>query len=146
MQQTGYGPHDKQDGGNYGHGDKQDGGNPGIHAYLFLGGRSSLQTSQVFTVADNWTEETITWNNAPQAVENVRRSWVPWLSSYPGADGIPRTWDVTSAVSEAYLTGKPLRLALYSADSERHSGKYFWSSEFDLKESRPSLDISWADP
>ena len=101
---------------------------------------------QVFTVSGNWNEETITWNNAPQAVENVSRSWVPWLDSYPGADGIPRTWDVTAAVSEAYLSGKPLSLALYSADSQMHSGKYFWSSEFDLIGSRPSLDISWVDP
>jgi hypothetical protein len=101
---------------------------------------------QVFTVAGDWKEETMTWNNAPQAVENISRSKVPWLDSYPGADGIPRTWDVTMAVSEAYLTGKPLRLALYSADSQMHSGKYFWSSEFDLKESRPSLDISWGNP
>jgi hypothetical protein len=100
---------------------------------------------QVFTIAGDWKEETITWNNAPQAVENVSRSWVPWLSSYPGADGIPRMWDVTAAVSEAYLSGKPLSLALYSADSQMHSGKYFWSSEFDLKGSRPSLDISWVD-
>jgi hypothetical protein len=101
---------------------------------------------QVFTVWGDWKEESITWNNAPQAVENVSRSWVPWLSSYPGANGIPRTWDVTMAVSEAYLTGKPAQLALYSADSERHSGKYFWSSEIDLNESRPSLQISWIDP
>ena len=101
---------------------------------------------QVFTVAGDWKEETITWNNAPQAVENVSHSLVPWLESYPGPKGIPRTWDVTTAVSEAYLTGKPIRLALYSADSERHSGKYFWSSEFDLIESRPSLNISWTDP
>ena len=79
-------------------------------------------------------------------VENVSRSWVPWLSSYPGADAIPRTWDVTSAVSEAYLGEKLLSLVLYSADSQMHSGKYFWSSEFDLKGSQPSLDNSSIDP
>ena len=101
---------------------------------------------QVFTVSGDWKEETITWNNAPQALENVSRSLVPWLSSYPGAEGIPRTWDVTAAVSEAYLTGNHLDLALYSADSERHSGKYFWSSDFNLDESRPTLQISWVNP
>jgi hypothetical protein len=101
---------------------------------------------QVFTVAGDWREESITWNNAPQAVENISQTWVPWLSSYPGAEGIPRTWDVTNAVAEAYLSGKPTRLALYSADTERHSGKYFWSSEFDLEESRPTLQVLWIDP
>jgi hypothetical protein len=109
-------------------------------------GSATSSLIQVFTVDEFWKEETITWNNSPQAVENVSRSRVPWLSSYPGADGIPRTWDVTAAVSEAHLSGKPLSLALYSADSQMHSGKYFWSSEFDLIGSRPSLDISWVDP
>lgn len=101
---------------------------------------------QVFTVSENWQETLITWNNAPQAVENQSRSWVPWLSSYPGAKGIPRTWDVTMAVSEAYLSGDNASLALYSADSARHSGKYFWSSDYVLDESRPTLSVTWTDP
>lgn len=101
---------------------------------------------QVFTISEAWQEEIITWNNAPQAVENISRSWVPWLASYPGADGIPRVWDVTAAVSEAYAAGEPARLALYSADSSRHSGKYFWSSDYSLGSSRPKLVIHWAEP
>jgi hypothetical protein len=55
---------------------------------------------QVFTISEDWLEDVITWNNAPQAVENISRSWVPWLESYPGPQGIPREWDVTGAVLE----------------------------------------------
>lgn len=101
---------------------------------------------QVFTVAEDWDEATLTWNNAPLAMENVSRAWVPWLADYPGAAGLPREWDVTRALSQAYASGVPLRLALYSADSARHSGKYFWSSDYSLEDSRPALIVSWADP
>lgn len=101
---------------------------------------------QVFTVGEDWDEQTLTWNNAPLAVENVSRAWVPWLADYPGAEGLPRAWDVTLAARGAYASGMPLRLALYSADSARHSGKYFWSSDYSLEGSRPALIVEWADP
>ena len=80
-----------------------------------------------------------------QGIENVSRSWVPWIAEYPGANGVPRTWDVTNAVSESYSQGEPIRLAFYSADSARHSGKYFWSSDYEIEGSRPTLQVNWVD-
>lgn len=101
---------------------------------------------QVFTIGEDWQEASLTWNNAPLALENISRAWVPWLTEYPGAAGLPREWDVSRAAEWAYNAGKPLRLALYSADSARHSGKYFWSSDYSLATSRPALTVEWADP
>jgi hypothetical protein len=108
-------------------------------------GEAPASLIQVFLVEDEWLENSLTWNSAPQSIENVSRSWVPWIPEYPGAKGIPRTWEVTEAVLEAYSTGEPLKMALYSADSARHSGKYFWSSDYDIEGSRPSLKVTWAD-
>ncbi|RMG94973.1 MAG: DNRLRE domain-containing protein [Chloroflexi bacterium] len=99
---------------------------------------------QVFTIADDWNESTLTWNNAPLAVENVSRTWVDPLPAGPPYPNVPITWDVSQAVADAYAAGEPLRLALYSADSARHSGKYFRSS--DANESvRPFLTVRLGD-
>lgn len=94
---------------------------------------------QVFTVEDEWDEATLTWNNAPRAVENIARSWVEPL---PGGTSvnIPIEWDISAAVAEAYASGQPLRLAVYSADNARHSGKYFRSSNAN-EPVRPFLTI-----
>lgn len=108
-------------------------------------GEAPATMVQVIMVEDDWLENSLTWNTAPQGIENVSRSWVPWIAEYPGANGVPRTWDVTNAVSESYSEGEPIRLALYSADSARHSGKYFWSSDYEIEESRPTLQVTWAD-
>jgi hypothetical protein len=108
-------------------------------------GEAPASMIQVIMVEDDWLENSLTWNTAPQGIENVSRSWVPWIAEYPGANGVPRTWDVTNAVSESYSEGEPIRLALYSADSARHSGKYFWSSDYEIEESRPTLQVTWAD-
>lgn len=86
---------------------------------------------QVFTIGQTWNEDTITWNNAPLAVENVGQSWVDVIPAggvpWPGA---ARTWDLTWAVAQAYAAGQTtLRLALYSADGAYHSGKYFTASD-----------------
>lgn len=96
---------------------------------------------QVFTVDEDWNENTLVWNNAPRAVENVARSWVNPLPI--GGAGQFITWDLSAAVAEAYDNGQPLRLALYSADSARHSGKYFGSSETFVPDRRPSLEINY---
>jgi len=100
---------------------------------------------QVLTVAEDWDEATLTWNNAPLAAENVAAAWVDPVDSYAGTPGIPWQWDVSRAVAEAYAAGTPLRLALYEADSAYHSGKYFWSSDTDdwNKEGRPTLTVTW---
>ena len=75
------------------------------------------------------------------AVENVARTWVNPLPL--GGAGQYITWDLSGAVAEAYANGQPLRLALYSADSARHSGKYFSSSEAGVSIRRPTLDITY---
>lgn len=101
---------------------------------------------QVFTVAEDWQEATITWNNAPLAVENVSRSWVDVVATcnWPC---IPRSWDVSLAVAQAYAAGMPLRLALYEADEAYHSGKYFTTSDVGEWNAigRPTLTIIWGE-
>lgn len=77
---------------------------------------------EVLTVNDDWNESTLTWNNAPLAVENISGTWVPPIAG-------DYQWNVSRAVDQAYNTGGPVRLAIYSIDSERHSGKYFYSSD-----------------
>ena len=103
---------------------------------------------QVLTVAENWSESTLTWNNAPLAVENVGRAWVDPLPEFPGVPGVSRITDVSRAVAEAYAAGNPLRLAFYSADAAIHSGKYFWSSDVDdyMPMARPALTVVWGNP
>jgi hypothetical protein len=100
---------------------------------------------QVLTVREDWDEATLTWNNAPLALENISAAWVDPLDSFPGWPGISREWDVSRAVAEAHTTGDPLRLALYDADWAPHSGKYFVSSDTgDLNaEGRPTLTVTW---
>jgi hypothetical protein len=39
-----------------------------------------------------------------------------------------------------------VRLAFYSADSDMHSGRYFYSSEFTDATARPTLIVTWGDP
>ncbi len=97
---------------------------------------------QVLTVGEDWNEATLTWNNAPLATENFYGTWVEPVNGNPAWPGIPYQWDVSRAVDEAYNSGKPLRLALYSADGERHSGKYFYSSDADAA-ARPTLSVVW---
>ncbi|HIE57763.1 MAG TPA: DNRLRE domain-containing protein [Anaerolineales bacterium] len=103
---------------------------------------------QVLTIADEWTDTTITWNNAPLAAENITMTRVEPLSEYPGWPGIPITWNISKAVVDAYMAGEPLQLALYSADSAMHSGKYFHASESggDDTSARPTLTVYWAQP
>jgi hypothetical protein len=111
-------------------------------------GEAEPSLIQVLTVAEDWDEETLTWNNAPLAVENVASAWVDPLSSFPGWPGVPREWDVSRATAQAYAAGLPLRLALYEADSAYHSGKYFVSSNTGdwNDEGRPTLTVTWGQP
>jgi len=100
---------------------------------------------QVLTVGQDWDESTLTWNNAPLALENVSAAWADPLDSFPGWPGVSREWDVSRAVAEAYAGGIPLRLALYEADGPYHSGKYFISSDTGdwNAEGRPTLTVTW---
>ena len=116
------------------------GGDPGSTPYPSL--------IQVFLVGQDWSDEDLTWNNAPQMIENVSQGWVDPLASFPGFPGVLRTWDVSRAVALAYANGTPLRLALYSADENYHSGKYFVSSDTGdwNAEGRPELKIVYGNP
>jgi hypothetical protein len=120
-----------------------------LHQWGYAGDLSTNLPSyiQVFTVADDWNESTITWNNAPQALENVSATWVITPSNIGTMDWpkAPVTWDVTRAVAEAYASGQPLRLALYESDANYHSGKYFSSSNAEVWNAagRPTLDVDW---
>jgi hypothetical protein len=99
---------------------------------------------QALTVANDWDETTITWNNAPRAAENVASTWVYPVASPPNWPGVSYQWNVSQAVAKAYTTGNGLHLALYSADGDYHSGKYFWSSDAgDL--GRPTLRVQLGD-
>jgi hypothetical protein len=83
---------------------------------------------QVLTTGEDWSEATLTWNNAPLAKENISGTWVKPMDQPLVWPGVPYTWDVSRALAEAYANRTPLRLVLYSADGERHTGKYFSSS------------------
>ncbi len=118
-----------------------------LHQFGNSGGPGQAQPSwiQVLTAAGEWNENSITWNNAPLARENFGGAWVPPITTWPGWPGVPRSWDVSAAVAQAYARGEPLRLILYSADSDYHSGKYFVSSDtgdWNL-EGRPRLEVWW---
>lgn len=102
---------------------------------------------QMLMIASDWDESTLNWNNAPLAWENVSQAWVEALPGYPGYPGVPRQWDLSRAVAQAYSSGAPLRLAMYSADFPMHSGKYFYSSDMDdyAAITRPTLTVIWGD-
>jgi hypothetical protein len=97
---------------------------------------------QVARVAEDWSEQTVTWNNAPPLLQNYTWSWVEPIEDPNDHSGRPRTWDLAGAVADAHAAGEPLRLVIYSTDGDYHSGKYFWSGDADLRV-RPRLDIAW---
>jgi hypothetical protein len=103
---------------------------------------------QVLVVEEDWEESTITWNNAPLALENLSATWVEPVESYPGRPGIPYHWDVSREVAGAYESGVPARLVLYESDSAYHSGKYFDSSDVNEwgQVGRPTLTVKWGNP
>jgi hypothetical protein len=111
-------------------------------------GEPTWSLIQVLTVAGDWDAASLTWNNAPLAVENVSRAWVDPISGSCNEPCIPRTWDVAYAVARAYADGQPLRLVLYSADDGYHSGKYFYSSDTAdwNAQARPTLQVTWGSP
>ena len=105
---------------------------------------------QVLTVGEDWQEETLTWNNAPLAAENVAASWVTPVDDWPqpwppGFPQMPYNWDVSWAVMDALGKGQPLRLAVYSADQAYNSGRYFNSSDMGDWNAvgRPTLTVVW---
>jgi hypothetical protein len=102
--------------------------------------------AQVSTVNEAWNENTVTWNTAPLAAENVSQTWVDVIPS-PGLPwpGAARVWSLSNAVREAYLAGQSvLHLVIYEADGAYHSGKYFSSSDTGDWNAvgRPTLDVT----
>jgi hypothetical protein len=97
---------------------------------------------QVFSIAEDWDEASLNWNNAPLALENISGTWVQPHDEINERNN-KYLWDVSRAAAEAYATGGPLRLALYSADGEYHTGKYYWSSDVGdwNAAGRPTLQI-----
>jgi hypothetical protein len=120
-----------------------------------LSGSNQAQPSyiQVSTVNQGWNESTLTWNNAPLAFENITQAWVDPTPNCGDGGSLPwpctpRTWDITGAVAQAYLSGKPINLVLYSSDEAYHSGKFFTTSDVADWDAtgRPKLTIQWMDP
>ncbi len=110
-------------------------------------GQAQPSLIQAHTIAENWQENNLTWNNAPLAAENIAQTWAYPLDSFPGWPGVPITWNVSAAIAEAYAAGQPLRLALYSADTAYHSGKFFTSSDIDDWDAagRPTLRVHFGE-
>lgn len=102
----------------------------------------------LFSVDNDWQEYGITWNNAPLARENLTATWVDPLTAFHGWPGVAYEWDATEAVVDAYAAGQPLNLALYTADTEFHSSKYFSSSDTGdwNAQARPTLEVTWGEP
>jgi hypothetical protein len=98
---------------------------------------------QVMTIGEGWNENSITWNNAPLATENVGSTWVATVPPGTPWPGVPYEWDVSRSVAEAYAAGSPLRLALFEGDTQYHSGKYFSSSDTGEWNAvaRPTLEV-----
>jgi hypothetical protein len=100
---------------------------------------------QVLTVNQDWNENTITWNNAPLARENLGGVWITPLQQAAPYPGIPYNWDVSRVVAESYMAGEPLRLAVYAASAPFHNGRYFFSSDVEDYNAvgRPTLTVVW---
>jgi hypothetical protein len=117
--------------------------------YLFGNSDPNLADSSlihVMTVSQDWDESTLTWNNAPLVAENFAATYVEPLSGYGGDQGVAQEWTISAAVARAYQANVPLRLVLYSSDWPKHSGKYFYSSEYSIASARPTLIITYGDP
>lgn len=101
---------------------------------------------QVFSLAETWSEATLTWNNAPLALENVSQGWADVVDrcDWPCET---RQFDVSRAAAQALSASQSLNLALYEADTAYHSGKYFLASEEPdwNAVARPTLTVVWSD-
>lgn len=100
---------------------------------------------QVATVSQNWDPATLTWNNAPLVQENITSMLVNTKTKpVIPPPGVPITWDISRAIAQTYVIGKPLWLVFYSTDNQYNSGKYFWASFVgDWNASgRPTLNVT----
>lgn len=120
-------------------------GNPGSSN---PGDRPQPSLIQLLSVDGGWSETGVTWNNGPLARENLGGTTVQPVGSFPGWPGVAYTWDATAAVAAAYAAGEPLDIALYTADTNMHSSKYFSASEVGDWDAvgRPTLVVTWGVP
>jgi hypothetical protein len=111
-------------------------------------GQAKPSLLQVATITEAWSEDTLTWNNAPKVQENIATTWVEPVDGPTDYPGVPVKWDVSGAMAESYAGGIPLQLVIYSADGAYHSGKYFSSSDTGdwNAEARPTLQVLWGEP
>lgn len=100
-----------------------------------------------------WDATNLTWNDAPLPVENCAGFWGDRTGmTETGWDDLPEwRWDVGRAVGRAVEAGaEHVAFALYSADSEYHTGKQFVRSsdfpDWGDPTQRPTLEVVVADP
>jgi hypothetical protein len=105
-----------------------------------LPGEAKRSYMQVSRVATDWSEQSITWNNAPPVLENYSWTWVEPFKT--GQKNATYTWDLSRAVADAQAARQPLRLVIYSLEGDQSSGKYFWSADAGAGVA-PVLDITW---
>jgi pimeloyl-ACP methyl ester carboxylesterase len=85
----------------------------------------------VLTVSDDWAENTITWNNAPYAAQNISVTWVdpvdasrhlaprPWLLVHGSADDVVPV-DDARVLAEAAGPSAEVRIVANGAHRLRH--------------------------
>jgi hypothetical protein len=124
------------------------------------GDQGAWSLIQVFDVAAElrdgvtpWDAGNLTWNDAPPVRENCSGFWGDRTGMMEtGWDALPEwTWDVGRAVARAVADGRAAAaFALYSADSEYHTGKQFVQSsdfpDWGDPTQRPTLEVVVADP
>jgi hypothetical protein len=100
-----------------------------------------------------WDATNLTWNDAPLAMENCAGFWGDRTGMMEtGWDALPAwEWDVGRAVAQAVAEGAThAAFALYSADSEYHTGKQFVQSsdfpDWGDPTQRPALEVVVAEP
>ena len=108
-------------------------------------GEASGSTLQVMTLDNGWNEATANWQNSPSVIEHIAETWVdPIANDNNFADpAIEVSWNVATAVAAAHGVNQTLNLAIYEADWNLHSGKYFYSSDAPDDYHRPILTITY---
>ena len=111
-------------------------GNPGYGPGYAEDGTKDT-SMELYQMPTNWTELGITWDNAPQPIENLSRKTVNplpgdcsptpyWYCEPP----IPYQWDATELVKRAYAAGQTeAAFALGTSAGQYHAGKYMRQRE-----------------
>jgi hypothetical protein len=124
------------------------GGDEGYHSLIQV-----FYTGNVLQDGATWWDGTsLNWNNAPVPLENLAGTWGDRTGQgETGWDNLPAwEWDVSRGVARAAEAGDThVSFAVYSADSEYHTGKQFVQSsdfpDWGDPSQRPTLEITYAD-